>query len=310
VVDAPSHGWRLDRYIAAQIRRLSRTQAARAVDRGGVELQPARPVKPSLRLLEGDRVLIHEYFEEQLDYDSIRIIEENEDFIAFDKPAGMLVHPTAREYGNCVTSYAMEAGLGKLNVVHRLDRETSGVLLLARGRNSAARLAQLFSTSAVEKDYLAIVSDPNGRHPVGVEGCIERSLGIDPHGDAWSLKVGEGRWPAKTSFRCLQRFGELAVLRVRIEGGRQHQIRAHMEMLDTPIWGDKLYGQPPGFYKAWLAGALGPDALAVPRHALHAQRLHFCFDHRSFTITAPMPLDFEQWLGLSDSQLHEFRKQL
>lgn len=283
-------GWRLDRYIAEKISRMTRSHAHRIIRGGGVRVDPARKIKPGTLLREGDRVVVVQSFgEEQVQFDAVRVLRETESWVAFDKPAGMLVHRTARAFANTLTRYAEQAGYGDVRVVHRLDRETSGVMVMARGVEASQVWTERFAQNAVEKRYLTVVVDPEGVHAVGVEGESQTPLGYVLDTRLPNIVIGEGDWAACTRWRCMERVDDLALLEVVIEGGRQHQIRVHLSMVGTPIVGDKLYLHGEDFYLAWLEGEAETSVLRAPRQVLHAWRLGFEEDGVWVQLEAPEP---------------------
>lgn len=307
-------GWRLDRYLMQKIGRLTRSQLGKVVRSGLVEVE--RPgsgqcrIKPGLKMKGGDLVRVSQVMrEEVVQDDEVAVLLAERDLIILNKPAGMLMHPTASAFQNTVMSYVHRRGEDDetwrgVQSIHRLDRETSGVVLLARGLPAQRRISAKFELGQMEKLYLALVEDPRRLYQAGDEGQTAQPLGFDSASILPLLKVAIGEWSAHTSWRCLRRGGEaddIAALLIRIEGGRQHQIRAHMALLGTPVLGDKLYGHGDVFYKDYLDGVADLSALRAPRQMLHAWRLSFSDEGRAISVIAPIPslfsaiMEFEGW---------------
>jgi 23S rRNA pseudouridine1911/1915/1917 synthase len=188
----------------------------------------------------------------------LQILYEDDDVVAIDKPAGMVVHAGAgHTKGTLVNALLHHFGsLSSLNgelrpgIVHRLDRDTSGVLVAARTDAGHQALAQQFALRQVEKIYLALV---HGR-PRPAQGTITSPISRDPvRRTRMSTRSGAGR-SALTDYRVIQDFGNLSLLEVRIGTGRTHQIRVHLASLGHPVFGDRLYGAPaaPGFNRFFL----------------------------------------------------------
>ncbi|MFA5623894.1 MAG: RluA family pseudouridine synthase [Bradymonadales bacterium] len=303
VVEHSQNNMRLDMFLAHKITRLSRTQAQKCINNGAVSLEPAREAKASLRVQAGDVVrLIQKLNDEEPQFDELRLIDENDAFWCFDKPAGMLVHPTARAYRNCVTVYVEEV-LGKTPyVVHRLDKESSGLLLVAKTAKVSAQLGKLFLSCEVLKDYKAVVYDPFCRHELGKKRSICDALGyagtLLP-----KLCMGHGKLSAQSDVRALERNAALALVCLRPITGRQHQLRAHLALQRTPILGDKLYFFGEAFYKAYLDDEEVPDYLPY-RHLLHASKLTFSWRGEAFSYTSELPDIFEKSMNLALDERH------
>jgi len=243
-----------------------------------LEVEPAAP--PPLRAVPEDLPL--------------SILYEDDQVIAVNKPAGMVVHAGAgRHSGTLVNALlhhfgALSAGTGeeRPGIVHRLDRFTSGVILVARTDAAHRALAEQFASRSVEKVYLALVHG-NVRQD---QGRIERPITRDPsHRTRMTARRAEGR-AAITEFRVLRRFAGFTFLEVRIRTGRTHQIRAHFSSLGHPVAGDHLYGAP----------ARVPGMPALDRYFLHAHHVRFAHPATGapVVVEAPLPPDLAAWMGL------------
>jgi 23S rRNA pseudouridine1911/1915/1917 synthase len=222
----------------------------------------------------------------------LTILYEDEDLVAVDKPAGMVVHSGAGvKSGTLVnallhrfSSLSRAAGELRPGIVHRLDRYTSGVLLVAKNDAAHQRLAEQFASRRVEKTYLALV---HGK--VKLErGRIEKPIARDPRQRVrMTARLARGR-AAWTEYHVLRRFADFTFLEVRIGTGRTHQIRVHLASIGHPVVGDRLYGAP-----AKIAGEA-----TLARYFLHSHRIRF--DHPStgerITVESPLPAELAEWM--------------
>lgn len=211
-------------------------------------------------------------------------------FLVIDKPPGAAISDRAEDAPDVVARMAAWLGARPF-AVHRLDRGTSGALLLALAKGSAAELAAQFRAGEVRKTYLAAVAgDP------GLRGSVERPLRADPDDPRRFLPDPEGR-PALTRWRRARRFGAASLLVVRTDTGRMHQIRVHLASVGHPLLGDRPYGGPNRVPCFPAPGRLVP--VPVPRLALHAARLVFRHpaDGRCVRVRAPLPADLAGLIG-------------
>ncbi len=271
LVEGECHGWRLDRFLQKKIPRLSRTRVQRVI-RGDC-LVDGRPCKPSQLVLPGQRVVFRRPAPVEPDAPrTLPILRQDEFFYALDKPAGIAMHPTAKFHYSTVTAVLREKFPGEpLQITHRLDLETSGVLLIARTRDAAVALKRAFARRKVHKKYLALV-----RGALDGEGVVDAPLGLAGGLVRVKMAVRDGGLPARTRWRAVETRGEVTLVECWPETGRQHQIRAHLDALGFPVVGDKLYPDERVFadYQdhGWEAVA---ERVALPRQALHAARLEF-----------------------------------
>lgn len=207
------------------------------------------------------------------------ILHEDADLLVLRKPAGLVCHPTkGDEYSSLVSRVRIHLGF-EPHMIHRLDRETGGVMAFAKTDEAGAELRALWAAGLVTKEYIALV---RGRMPLG-EGFIDASLGREDS-SAVAIKdcVRADGASARTRWRCERHFERgsesFSWVRVWLDTGRKHQIRIHLAHLGYPIVGDKLYGGDERIYLDFVVGNLS-DAqrrfLRVPFHALHAERLWF-----------------------------------
>jgi 23S rRNA pseudouridine1911/1915/1917 synthase len=222
------------------------------------------------------------------------VLMEDETFIAIDKPAGLPIHTTAKYWRNTLVAVLRERFPGEaLQVCHRLDRETSGVLLVARGPDASSLLKRAFERRRVEKSYLALVHGG----PALDEGTIDlplKLLDTPTHLMMGVVPLAEGGLPSLTRYQVLTRFSRHSLLACQPRTGRQHQIRVHLAALGHPIVGDKLYRASERQFMAFCDGGMTDELLAafdgLPRHALHAHRLTFPHPRTGAPVTVESPL--------------------
>ncbi|HVP60520.1 MAG TPA: RluA family pseudouridine synthase [Myxococcaceae bacterium] len=271
-------GWRLDRYLCEKIRRLSRTRVQRILERS---LVADRPLKPSTRVHPGLTFTLRRRAQAEPEVpEDIVELHLDASLLVLDKPAGLPIHPTARYHHNTLVKL-LERRHGPLlraDPAHRLDRETSGLLVCGRGAEASRALMRAFQSGEVHKEYLAVVEGhPPDAFAVDApiaEGTAEVRIAV-------RIDARAGK-PARTRFLVERRFvrdgARFALLRCFPETGRQHQIRIHAREAGFPLVGDKIYGPDPGYFDRFSKRCLEPEAwahLRLPRHALHAARLGF-----------------------------------
>ncbi|MEK6228888.1 MAG: RluA family pseudouridine synthase [Actinomycetota bacterium] len=262
-------GMRLDAALAARGAAASRSEAQRLIDRGLVTVDGQ--VRPkSHRVSDGELVEVAREPDEapgEAGEAPFEVAWEDEHLIVVDKPAGVVVHPGAgRRHGTLVQALAGRAAGGpdpqRAGIVHRLDRDTSGLLVVAKSEAAHAALQQQIRDREVHRQYLALVEG----HPDARRGTIDAPLGRDrDRRTAMSTRTGRAR-AAVTHFEVIEQLPRTALLEVRLETGRTHQIRAHLAAVGHPVCGDSRYG----------GGASG-RRLGLARQFLHSAQL--MFDH-------------------------------
>jgi RluA family pseudouridine synthase len=289
-IGAAHEGLRLDRFLHDRIPRLSRTAIQRAIGER-VRLERIEAPKASTRLQEGDRVVVGfppvEEDVEALARLEIPILYEDDTFLAVDKPAGLVVHPSRRVQRASVIIHLRERHPdGKaLTLVHRLDRGTSGVLLLAKGPDAARQVHGWFLEGRMRKRYLAIAA-PAMSLPEGFTGRFDRPLGPDlSPGVRCRRRVDPEGVPAETGFTVLENHAGCSFLELQPRTGRQHQIRVHLQDAGHPVVGDVIYGPE-------------SQEQGDARHFLHAATLTVPYPSADdpLVIEAPLPQDMQGYL--------------
>jgi 23S rRNA pseudouridine1911/1915/1917 synthase len=265
-------GLRLDKFIQKHIPRLSRTRVQQIIDHG-MHDDKGRAAKASRLVQVGERFSWQREIENEIAREiTLPILHEDARILALNKPGDLVVHPNASTWRNTVTAWLREHR-PDAKIAHRLDRETSGVLLCGKG-DASPWLKELFRVGRAKKTYLAIVRGV----PTFDSLRVTLPLMLD---DESSLKVkmrvDEKRGlPSATQMEVVERFSDMALVRCLPETGRQHQIRVHLWAIGHMILGDKLYGVSDDIFKEGADHGATERVLAAtgaPRHMLHAARL-------------------------------------
>jgi 23S rRNA pseudouridine1911/1915/1917 synthase len=297
VVELNYAGWRLDRFLTEKIRRATRSKVARILRSDPVTVN-GRPARTGQRVWPGDQVAIRRVERQAPRAASVAepsILDRGPGWIALHKPPGMLVHRSAHEVSGTVDGWLERAEAGmRVEPVHRLDRDTSGVLLCGVGVESIRALREMFGSGSMEKTYAAWVLDDARRWCPDDRATFTWPLGLDATSPV-GVRMGLGSGACATHVRCVSRRGDRAGLAVRIDGGRQHQIRVHLFMAGTPVVGDKLYAMGDAYYLALYDRPDDPDLLGrleTPWHCLHAAKLRATLPTGPLWVSAPLPPHF------------------
>ena len=305
---------RLDRFLALHMQWRSRTSVQSLIHEGYVyvdvpspdrpngagelaqERRPGRRLRDRTRVVvvvpEGLRVEVAPPIE-----DEVATLFEDRDLLAVDKPPMLPVHPSGRHLSDTLIqrvharygAEALERG-ARPRLCHRLDRETSGIVLVGLTPRAHAEIRRQFEEHEVEKEYLAIVQGAPQQdsgtidHPIGSAraSSIGLKMSCRPDGDE-----------ARTDWKVLERRSGCTLVLCRLYTGRQHQIRVHMEAIGHPLVGDKLYGYGEEFFQKYNDGELTPADIArleLPRHALHHHRLAFAHPRTGERVEVKSPL--------------------
>ena len=299
-VPAEAEGERLDRYLAGEVPQYSRSRIQRLIDEGRVRVPRVKVTKANVQLREGDVIEVSlpdaapaAPAAEDIPLD---ILHDDEDVVVVNKPAGMVVHPAAGNPRGTLVNALLHhvkdlSGIGgqlRPGIVHRLDKGTSGVMVVAKNDRAHQELSRQFHDREVEKEYVALVWGL-----VQQRKRIEASIGRDPkHRQKMSTRATRAR-DAVTRVTWARDLKGLTLLRVAIATGRTHQIRVHLSAIGHPIVGDALYGgvhrRVPGQFRA---------VQRLTRPFLHAERLAFTHPRSGerMAFVAPLPADLEEVL--------------
>ena len=291
-------GLRLDRALAGLFPTESRNSLANLISDGRVRLDGKPAAKPSQRVAAGQRV--------ELDLPAaapsaaqsqdipLVILYQDEDLAVIDKPAGLVVHPAAGHPDQTlvnallfhVTDLSGVGGELRPGIVHRLDKDTSGVMIVAKHDLAHRKLTANWNTDAVRKEYVALVYGTPGAE----RGTVDAPIGRDPRDRKRMAVVADGR-RAVTDYEVAERHRYVSLLRCRLHTGRTHQIRVHMKHLGHPIVGDPVYSGPQ--WRGIPDKKLQRTLAAFQRQALHAAKITFPHprDGRILTFEAPLPDD-------------------
>ncbi len=287
-------GVRVDAFVCARVPRLSRSRASRL---RVYDHQSGRALKKSTLVVPGQFILaIRPVPDHDAKIDMFpSIVWEDEQWCMLNKPPGMATHPSASYFKRTVSYWLRSQGYEQMQSVHRLDVETSGLLLCAKTSDAVRIGSDAFAQHRIRKDYLAVI-DANAPSE---EWCVDTPLGFDKDSDI-PIKMGPGHLSATTHFKVLKKGVRRTLVQATPKGGRQHQIRVHAQLGGTPLVGDKLYGPDERFFLNRRSPLTESDleTLGHWRHALHAYRLSASFLPQSFQ--TPVPKDWNEIRGLRD----------
>ena len=318
VVDKGQVPVRIDKFMTDKLQHSSRNRIQKAADAGFVHVND-HPVKSNYKIRPEDVITLmldrprHENTIEAEDI-PLDIVYEDDELLVIDKPAGMVVHPGAGNFhGTLINAVAwhlkdlpsFDANDPEVGLVHRIDKDTSGLLVVAKTAEAKRKLGLQFFNKTTHRSYNALV----WANFVENEGRIEGNIARDPK-DRLRMTVfpagSETGKPAVTHYRVLERFGYTTLVECVLETGRTHQIRAHMKHIGHPIFGDERYGgteilrgERSSSYKAYIQNCLK----LCSRQALHARTLGFVHPStgQQMDFSSPMPQDM-------DSLLEKWRK--
>ncbi|QCB48571.1 RluA family pseudouridine synthase [Hydrogenophaga sp. PAMC20947] len=268
-IPAEWHGERFDRALAALIPEFSRSYLQQLMADGAVLLRGAAPRKPSVKVQVGDPLRVELRPTQQAmafvpEAMALDVVYEDEHLLVVNKPAGLVVHPAAGHWSGTLLNgllahHAGAASLPRAGIVHRLDKDTSGLMLVGKSRQSVEALVRAIAARDVKREYLALAL---GRWQ-GADTClVDQPIGRDNRNRLRMAvireEVGSGK-PAQTTVTLLEQGEQVCLVHCKLHTGRTHQIRVHMGWLSHPLLGDTLYG--------------GKSLLGMERQALHAARL-------------------------------------
>ncbi len=319
VADKGQEPFRIDKYLVVKVQNATRNKVQNAIRAGSVLVNDA-PVKPNYKIKPGDviRVVLPTPVREGIIVPEdipLKIVYEDDDLIVVDKAAGMVVHPGHGNYsGTLVNALAYHfdhfptaGAMDRPGLVHRIDKDTSGLLVVAKTEYAMTHLARQFYDHSISRRYKALVWGDFNED----EGTYTGNIGRNPS-NRLQMTVfpdGEAGKPAVTHYRVAQRFGYVTLVECRLETGRTHQIRAHFTFNRHPLFSDSRYGGDQilkgtisGAYKLFVRRAME----ALPRQALHAELLGFIHPTtgKYLEFSSPMPEDFSSALALWEDYSH------
>ena len=306
---------RLDTFLAIHFQDYSRGHLRRVITAGGAKVD-GRGGKPACRLREGQRVAVvlpeiprQSPRPEDIPLD---VLYEDEELVVVNKPPGMVVHPAAgalvRDLGRRLQfhfgpSLSSTGGEMRPGIVHRLDRDTSGAILVARTDRAHHKLALQFQNRTIEKEYFAIVAGKPDRD----RDFIDRAIGVHPQQrEKMAIRRDDpASRSAQTFYEVGERFDGFAVVRVFPKTGRTHQIRVHLSHIGCPVLCDRQYGGRARITRGEIRRDPQDEFVLLDRQALHARRLRFLHpaSGEPMEIEAPLPADMTSVL----SELRQYR---
>ena len=319
VADKGQEPFRIDKYLVVKVQNATRNKVQNAIRAGSVLVNDT-PVKPNYKIKPGDviRVVLPTPVREGIIVPEdipLKVVYEDDDLIVVDKAAGMVVHPGHGNYsGTLVNALAYHfdhfptaGAMDRPGLVHRIDKDTSGLLVIAKTEYAMTHLARQFYDHSISRRYKALVWGDFNED----EGTYTGNIGRNPS-NRLQMTVfpdGEAGKPAVTHYRVAQRFGYVTLVECRLETGRTHQIRAHFTFNRHPLFSDSRYGGDQilkgtisGAYKLFVRRAME----ALPRQALHAELLGFVHPTtgKYLEFSSPMPEDFSSALALWEDYSH------
>jgi 23S rRNA pseudouridine1911/1915/1917 synthase len=328
-VPAEARGKRLDHYLVTEIAAVSRSRVQLLIDQGDV-LVDGEPGKASRKLRGGESITVtgepHPApLKAVAEPIPLEVVYEDSDMAVVNKPAGMMVHAgagtsdDARSRGTLVNALlhrfeTLSSGSGELRpgIVHRLDKSTSGLIIVAKNDRAHAALGRMFSSRRIHKTYIALVHGSVARDKGTISAAISRDA---VRRTRMSTRPSQNARSAVTHYEVVERlatrFGKFTLLRVRIETGRTHQIRVHMASIGPPVVGDTLYGASAHLRETEVAKwpsrtarsgarpeALCPEMLRLNRNFLHAAKLEFAhpLTGKLMALEAPLPGELASFL--------------
>jgi len=307
IADAEAAGKRFDAFVASQMpAHVSRSRVKVLIKAGHVSINGEPCIEPNLRLAGGETIVLSvpepEEALPQAEAIPLDVVFEDEHLIVIDKPAGMVVHPAIGNWSgtlvnallhHCGDSLAGIGGVRRPGIVHRLDKDTSGLMVIARSLRAHSNLVEQLQTRQMGREYEAVV---NGVMVAG--GTVDEPIGRHPVDRKRMAVVRNGK-PAITHYRVIKKFRQHTHVRVKLESGRTHQIRVHMSHIKYPLVGDPVYGGR----RRVPAGA--PERLieqlnSFPRQALHAVQIELQHpaDGKTMQWQSALPEDMQQLINL------------
>lgn len=295
LIDAAASGERMDKFIAESMEDVSRTQVQQWIKEGHIKVN-GNVVKPNYKMSAGDQVIVIFPEPEPADIVAeaipIEVVYEDEDVIVVNKQRGLVVHPAAGHHnGTLVNALLYHCkdlsginGIMRPGIVHRIDKDTSGLIIAAKNDKAHAHLAAQFKAHSITRKYIALVQG-NLAHD---QGTIDAPIGRDPHDRKLFTVTEKNAKHAVTHFSVIERFGDCTLVELKLETGRTHQIRVHMKFIGHALVGDPAYGRSKAVQRVTMEGG----------QALHAAVLGFVHPRTEeyLQFEAPLPEDMAHLL--------------
>ena len=295
IISSEHSGQRLDTVIAKLFPDFSRSKLKNWLDGGSIFVNDIPLQKPSKKVVGGEEIRILVIEEKIITSEPqnipFEVIEETNNFLIVNKKAGMVVHPGAGNHQNTLLNallfkFPELENLPRAGIIHRLDKETSGLMIIARNQKSYKNLSEQISERTVKRTYQAFVVGNISR-----SGRIEEPIGRHPRNRQKQAVTEKGKY-ALTKYSVAKKYGNYTHLEVNLETGRTHQIRVHLSHIGFPLIGDVLYGRKKRFAKSTNSD-LREVIERFPRQALHASNLSFkgVEDNKEVSFSSPLPED-------------------
>ena len=297
IVKSDEQGKRLDTYISSQNEKITRTSAQRLIEQGNI-LVNGKKQKVAYKIAENDVITVEHEEPKQIELKAqkipIEIIYEDEDIIVVNKPKGMVVHPANGNPDGTLVNAIMDickdslSGIGgeiRPGIVHRLDKDTSGLLIVAKNDMAHVKMSEQIKNHEVKKTYIALVRGVIKENEATIDMPIGRS-----RTDRKKMAVAKDGKNAVTHIKVLKRYDKYTLLEINIETGRTHQIRVHLSHIGYPIIGDYTYSN-------------GKNEFGVEGQCLHAKSLEFKhpITKKEMKLEAPLPKYFQDIINKLDN---------
>lgn len=315
VVASEQAGWRLDRFLAAALGDISRSRLQQLLQSGAVTHTRKTIRDGNFRVKPGEAYTVHvpppSPALPQGQNIPLQVVYEDKDLIVIEKPAGLVVHPAAGNpdgtlvnalIAHCGASLSGVGGVARPGIVHRLDKDTSGLLVAAKNERAMGSLAKQFANHTIERAYHAVVWGA----PRAGDGIVEGQIGRNPFDRKRMAVLRGGGKQARTRYRLVEKFGDpekpfASLIECRLETGRTHQIRVHLTHIGHPLIGDPAYGKSrqaprPKTTSQEVAFAAASN---FPRQALHAYILGFQHPtlHKAMRFESSWPADLAELIS-------------
>lgn len=314
-VQPDQDGWRLDQFVQKCMPTLSRQYLKKKIEKGEVEISGRKPPhKPSVKVHYLEKVTITTHNDGMIEDEfwhgkpiprdqKPEVVFEDEELIVINKPPFMITHPAGRNLFYCATVFFETIHKKTIHSIHRIDRETSGLLLLGKNPKVAQRLATLFENDKVRKCYFFIAQKQENAipFPFTAKQRMDREEGKIPAGmmSVWQENSTFGK-ESETHFELILEKNNYVLAMAFPVTGRQHQIRVHASINGYPLLGEKLYNDDPGVFMRFKDHEATPEdhvLLQIPRHALHATAIKINYPKDvPQTFISPLPEDLAHWL--------------